>query len=206
MTRRQDSRSGATVPIEIAVGRPGWRTPLVVILAWLFALLGAATAWAHGGEETTVGYVLVQQALGHLAHDTSAAGIDLAMEKADDALDTPDNEGVDIAKVQQARAALEANQVARAQELLTQAITAAVAAQPPATGMSTGTRTIEPELAGRPAAADVGWVPAIASLALLLAGAYLTYRYRPADTPAQLRRRLAQTADGDTQGSRQEMP
>ncbi|MCA0296083.1 MAG: hypothetical protein LCH96_12400 [Actinobacteria bacterium] len=150
--------------------------------------------------------MLAQQALGHLAHDTSAAGIEVAMEKVDDALETSDNAGVDIAKVQQARAALEANQVTRAQELLAQAISAAVAALPPATGMSTGTRTIEPELAGRPDAPAPSWILAIASLALLLGGSYLAYRYRPADTPAQLRRRLAQPADRDAQASREETP
>ena len=49
----------------------------------------AETAWAHGEGEPEEGYLLVQQALGHLAHDTSAKGIDLAMEKVQDALDTP---------------------------------------------------------------------------------------------------------------------
>jgi len=73
----------------------GRSSTLAVLVVLAFAMI-AAPAAAHGDGETEEGYRLVQQALGHLAHDASAAGIDLAMEKVDDALATRDQEGVSV--------------------------------------------------------------------------------------------------------------
>ena len=69
----------------------------VSVLAVLVTLALAAPASADGEGETTEGYLLVQQALGHLAHDTSHEGMALAMEKVEDALATEDQDGVDVA-------------------------------------------------------------------------------------------------------------
>ncbi len=77
-----------------------------------------ATAQAHGDDESQEGYVLVQQALAHLAHNAGDEGINLAMEKVDDALMTEDQEGVNVAEVEQGMQALEAGQVDEARTLL----------------------------------------------------------------------------------------
>jgi hypothetical protein len=84
------TRAGATLGRSFLAR--GWvparllRSGVVAALALLFAFALVPPASAHGGDETEEGYLLVQQALGHLAHDTSHDGIALAMEKVDDAL------------------------------------------------------------------------------------------------------------------------
>ena len=80
------------------------------------------SAWAHGAGETKEGYVLVQQALGHLAHDSGHAGVEGAMEKVNDALATTDQVGVNVAEVKQAGAALAADRVGPARVLLQHSI------------------------------------------------------------------------------------
>lgn len=155
------------------------------------ACAGASAAWAHGEGETTEGYVLVQQALGHLAHGTSMSTLDLAMEKVDDALETEDQEGVDVAELEQGMAALEAHDVDRARTLLQDSIQEAVAALPPATGNETGTHQIPLELEGRPdLRAQDGGLLAASALALVL-GAWLSFLFRPLDSIRTLRARLA---------------
>ena len=83
-------------PQEAARGRRPWVTFLLACALAVGSMLSAAPARADEPGETTVGYLLVQQALGHLAHDTSSEGIEIAMEKTDDALGTNDQEGVDV--------------------------------------------------------------------------------------------------------------
>lgn len=54
---------------------------LVVVVILLLGVSAAAMpASAHGGDESKEGYLLVQQALGHLAHDGGHVGMDAAME------------------------------------------------------------------------------------------------------------------------------
>ena len=117
------------------------RTLISCALAAAATVALAPGAWAHGGDgETTEGYVLVQQALGYLAHE-GASGSDAAMEKVDDAMATTDQEGVDVALVQQADDALKAGDVGAAQDLLQRSIAAAVSSLKPAVGEDTGTST-----------------------------------------------------------------
>lgn len=186
-------RAGAT---------PGWhflvrrsilarlsRSGVVAALALLFAFALVPPASAHGGEETEEGYLLVQQALGHLAHDTSHVGVALAMEKVDDALATEDQDGVDVAAVEKAKTALETDQVDTARTLLQGSIKEALSELPPATGGETGTTVIVPALPGRDGLTGRDWSFIAASVMCLLAGAFLAYRFRPADAVGELRRR-----------------
>lgn len=176
----------------IHTSRP--RRLLVVLVAItgmaIVNVVAAASASAHGDDETTEGYVLVQQALGHLAHDTSMTGRDLAMEKIDDALNTTDQEGVDVAELQRAKAALAAGQVVQARTLLQDSITQALATLEPATGEETGTTVVLTPLPGGQGRTDVDWVLLGVSTMLLVVGVYLAWLFRPRDNVRALRRRL----------------
>lgn len=158
----------------------------------------APAAWAHGEGETTEGYVLVQQALGHLAHDTGHVGIDQAMEKVDDALATEDQQGVDVAEVTRAKVLLEAHDVVQARQLLQQSIAAATSKLPAATGEMTGTTIVHLPLRGRDDLSSSDWVVAGGSLLLALLGLGLAIRFRPHDNLRQLRRQLTHADDGST--------
>jgi hypothetical protein len=156
--------------------------------------LFASPAWAHGEGESEEGYVLVQQALGHLAHDTTIDGIMLAMEKIDDALGTEDQEGVDVAELQQARAALEAGQTEQGRALLQHSISEAVSELEPATGDETGTAVVLLALPGRGSLTGADWGVLAASVALVLLGGGLAWHFGPADSVGQLRRLLGNPA------------
>ncbi len=178
---------------------PGRRPPAVrrlrhLLVVVAIALLGVSTAAvpasAHGTDESKEGYVLVQQALGHLAHDGGHVGMDAAMEKIDDALAAEDHDGVDVAEVQRAKQALESEQIDQARTLLQNSITQALADLPAATGEMTGTKQVLTPLPGRDGLAGRDWVFLAASAALLLIGFGLAGWYRPADTIGDLRRLL----------------
>lgn len=177
---------------------PTWLARLAVALT--LGVIGsftvAAPAWAHGDGETDEGYLLVQQALGHLAHDTSATGIDLAMEKVQDALDTADQEGVDVVEVEQGMAALDVGNVDLARSLLQDSIREAVQGLPPATGSQTGTTTVSPGLPGRSGMHAQDWFFLAASVVVLLVGAGLAFVFRPPDSVRVLRTRLAAPGPG----------
>ena len=166
------------------------RGAAVCALTVLAMVILAPSASAHGGDETKEGYLLVQQALGHLAHETNHEGISLAMEKVDDALKTEDQEGVDVAVLRQAMQALEAGQVDKARTLLQRSIKEATSNLMPATGEETGTTVIRPALPGRDGLTGRDWSFLGASVLCLLFGAWLAHRFRPADTVGELRRRL----------------
>jgi hypothetical protein len=171
---------------------------LVLVLTVLGSALGVPSALAHGGDESEEGYVLVQQALAHLAHDTTHVGMDLAMEKLDDALAAEDQDGVAVAEVERAKRALEADQVGRARSLLQRSIRDALSDLPPAVGEQTGTTVVAPALEGRGDLTGRDWWFLAMSFAALVAGVALAYRFRPPDTVAGLRRQLS--ADGHDSG------
>jgi hypothetical protein len=163
---------------------------MVLVLALLGLMVGAPGALGHGGDESEEGYLLVQQALAHLAHDTTHVGMELAMEKVDDALAVEDQEGVAVDEVERAKQALEVNQVDRARSLLQRSIEGALSELPPAVGEQTGTTVVAPALEGRGDLTGRDWLFLALSTVVLLAGVALAYRFRPADTVADLRRRL----------------
>lgn len=169
----------------------GWRTALMAtILVVLGGVASAAPAWAHGAGETEEGYVLVQQALGHLAHEPNMAGVEAAMEKIDDTLATKDQEGVNVAQVKEAQMALDAGKVEAGQALLQKSITQAVSQLKPATGDETGTTLVSSELPGRGTLTSLDWGILLICLLLLREGVALATRFRPVDNIAALRRRL----------------
>lgn len=203
---RADRTSGVPVP-DFAVSTPppaSERTSVrlarcvLIVGIGLFSLVAVpSVASAHGEGEATEGYLLVQQALGHLAHDTTSTGIELAMEKVDDALATEDQEGVDVAKVEEAVGALEAGQVDEARGLLQDSITQALDGLPAATGNQTGTTLVVPGLPGRSGIDGQGWGFLVVSFALLLLGVGLAVRFRPQDTVGELRLTLSPSATGN---------
>ena len=169
------------------------RHAVPLFLTWvvvLTALLSASPVWADEPGETDVGYLLVQQALGHLAHDTNDTGIDLALEKVDDALNTKDQEGVDVAELRQARAALEAGDVPQGRAQLTESISAALSQLPPATGEGTGTTTVPSALPGRGTLSGSDWMLLVVSVLLLGLGGGLAWHFRPRDNLRRLRAQL----------------
>jgi hypothetical protein len=173
------------------------RCVLVIVLGFVALLSVPTVASAHDDEETEEGYLLVQQALGHLAHDTSHEGIELAMEKVGDALETEDQEGVDVAEVEQAMGMLEAGEADRARDLLQDSIEDAVHDLPPATGNQTGTTVVVPELPGKSDMGGQEWGFLAASIAVLLLGALLALRFRPRDRIGDLRRTLEHPGTGE---------
>ena len=174
------------------------RLAAVAAISLLAAFWSAPAAWADGEGETTEGYLLVQQALGHLVHDTGMSGIDLAMEKVDDALETDDQEGVDVAELERGMAALESGDVGMARTLLQDSIRQATTALPPATGNQTGTRIVTPELPGRPDLRAQDWVLVATSALALVSGVWLAFLFRPRDTIRTLRTRLATALASDS--------
>lgn len=175
-------------PKRSAHGRRIWTRILVLVV--MAGLTSAAPAWADEPGETDVGYILVQQALGHLAHNKTSTGMDFAIEKIGDVLATKDQAGINIAEVQQAKAALEAGQATQAQALLQHSITEAVSKLAPATGEETGTKVVPDPIPGRGALGGTGLLFLAASVLLLFVGGGLAYRFKPTDTVGQLRERL----------------
>lgn len=163
---------------------------IVASIALVGLSVGVPAASAHGGPASEEGYILVQQALGELAHSTSRTGVDLAMEKIDAALVVKDQEGVAVAEVKKAKQALEAGQIEQTRTLLQGSIKEALGALEPATGEQTGTTVVLPELPGRNGLGRGDWAMLAASLVLLLTGIGLAFRFRPHDTVGELRQRL----------------
>ena len=119
----------------------------------------------------------------------------MAMEKVDDALETEDHEGVDVAEVRQGMAALEAGDVDEARVLLQDSITEALAERPLATGYETGTGLVPPVLSGRDAFGGGDWVVLLASIAVVGVGVWLSVRFRPHESVSALRLLLGTTPD-----------
>lgn len=176
----------------------GFARPAAIVVILLFVVFTAPPASAHGGDESTEGYLLVQQALGHLAHDASANGIDLAMEKVGDALETDDQEGVSVPEVEQARTALEAGNATEARALLQNSIEEAVSGLPRATGNETGTTTVVPELPGRSGLGGQDWLFLLLSIGAVLVGSWLAFLFKPHESIGVLRSLLRQEPEAVT--------
>jgi len=175
-----------------------WTILSLVAMIALGALVTATPAEAHGGGETDKGYILVQQALGHLAHDTGHTGIELATEKIDDALRTKDQQGIDVSEIKQAKAALAAGRVQEGRVLLQLSIAEATSRLKAAVGEETGTKVVLSPLPGRGNLSGGDWALLVTSLLLVLLGGVLAWRFGPADNIGELRRRLSIPAAGRT--------
>lgn len=166
--------------------RLAWR--LRVVAAVMVAPLTlTAPAHSHDEDETSEGYLLVQQALAHLSHDASPEGIELAMEKVSDALRTDEHQGMDSDEVRSGMDALEAGQVQQARARLEDSITVALANQPLASGYETGTRLVSPELPGRGPLGPGDLLVLGISVVMAGIGGWLSVRFRPHDSMSALR-------------------
>ena len=167
------------------------RTAFLLALAVAIgSSLSVTPAWAHGSGETEVGYMLVQQALGHLAHQIDKEGVMPAMEKIDDALRTTDQAGVDVAELKQAKMELMAGNIAQGRALLQHSIIQALSQLPPPTGEETGTKIVLDPLPGRGALTGTDWGFLVFSFLMILLGVGLSWRFRPTENIHELRQKL----------------
>jgi hypothetical protein len=108
---------------EGVMTRPPRGLPLllsVLALAW-FAVVGlAAPALAHEGEEEVPARTQVATADAILR--TQPEQVELAADRINDALEAEDHEGVDLGRVEQAKAALAADDMLKTELLLEQAL------------------------------------------------------------------------------------
>ncbi|MBN9151131.1 MAG: hypothetical protein KF739_00825 [Cryobacterium sp.] len=171
---------------NLRVGRVRRFAFFSLVLALLGVSVVGPPAWAHGGDGVTEGYVIVQQALSYLVNDTSPAGTMKALEKVDEVLIAEDQDGVDVAEVEQAKTALSAGDTKTAQTLLQGSITEAVAALKPAVGEETGTTTMLAPYAQGPLT-GTDWAFLVLSVLAAVGGTILAMWLRPRQGLRELR-------------------
>jgi hypothetical protein len=91
-----------------------------ITVAWLAVAALATPAAAHEGEESVPALTQVQVAVTILR--TQPELVDLAADRINDATEAEDKDGVDIDRVEQAKSALEAGDMAKTELLLEQAL------------------------------------------------------------------------------------
>jgi len=91
-----------------------------IAVAWLAVAALATPAAAHEGEESVPALTQVQVAVAILR--TQPEQVDLAADRINDATEAEDKDGVDIDRVEQAKTALEAGDMAKTELLLEQAL------------------------------------------------------------------------------------
>ncbi len=187
------------------------RVGLLTAVALLAVLALPSPAQANE-EETEEANLLVLQSISLIANDNEPETI---AERLTDALEAPDKSGVDLAKVQQALTLVEesgtsgdsAERIAEARTLLGEAIDIRAATgygeipgpgevgedtAPYAQGAQSGTTVVLDALRPARGVADGGDAVLLAAgIAMLLAGLYLSRRWRPHDSIHELRRRSA---------------
>lgn len=173
--------------------RPRWarfgrRSLAGVLMVFLSVTVVGPAAWAHGGDPSAEGYVIVQQALSYLVNDPSPAGTAKALEKVDAVLTAEDQDGVAVADVQQAKTALTAGDTTTARTLLQGSIEEAVAALKPAVGEETGTTIMVAPYVSQGPLSVTGWVFLVLSVLLAIGGTVMAVRYRPRESMRDLRR------------------
>ena len=179
------NRSHRTTPLRHL------RTALLLVLVVAFgSSLAMTPAWAHGSGESKVAYMLVQQALGHLAHQVGKEGVMPAIEKIDDALRATDQMGVNVAELRQAKMELMAGNVAQGRALLQHSIIEALSQLPPPTGEQTGTKIVLDPLPGRGNLTRTDFAFLIVSILMIFLGVGLSWRFRPTENIHELRQKL----------------
>lgn len=184
-----------------------------LLLAAAMTLATGGAAGAHEGEEEIAAIDSVRQAIAYIVNTPD--DMDVIVDKVADATEAEDQEGVDVALVEQARAALERDDMVDARVFLLRAIGARLdlsgtdvhpILQVPAdsttlelaTGEQTGTIAAVDPLSGRGDVTGTDLVLLGIAVVLAAAGAFLALRWRPADTVRRLRRRLAGPATKGT--------
>ncbi len=93
---------------------------MVGLFVAALVFLTAAPASAHEGDEGTEAFLFVRQAVALIVNTPDDR--DAIADKINDAIEAPDDHGVDVALVEQARTALEAEDIHQARTLLEQSI------------------------------------------------------------------------------------
>lgn len=176
------------------------RRPITILVALLVGLwlstLAATPATAHEGDSDQAS-VLVLQAIGLIVN--KPGDMDAITDKVNDALEAPKKEGVDLAQVQSAMDALDANHMDQARTLLQRSLEGAP--QEVAVGEETGTTVVHDGLSTTGDLGGWSWTLLAASVLVLALGVWLSVRFRPAQSVRELRRRLARPPAGPTHGS-----
>lgn len=191
--------------------RTGLRAVLAALLLAVALVAWPNAAWANE-EETDEAALLVLQSVSLIANNAST---DAVVERIEDALDAPDQTGVQRDAVEQALQIVEQasgtgqerQARARARDLLAGAVRVRFATgygnvpepgevdtgeAPYASGAEPGTSVVLDELRPVRGIADGGDIALFAlSAAAVIAGLYLSRRWRPGTSIGQLRRRSA---------------
>ncbi|MFB9653468.1 hypothetical protein [Pseudarthrobacter oxydans] len=149
----------------------------------------ALPASADMADPSSEGYLLVQQALGHLVHDPADVGP--ALEKVGAALAAPDQDGVSVSELQQAKDALLAGNTAQGRALLQESISVALSTLKPATGDQTGTTVVLDPLPPRGPLTGTDWGFLSVSMLAIVTGLLLAFVFRPHENVRALRLLLA---------------
>lgn len=168
-------------------GRKRARRVAVGAAAAALTLLPAAPALAHGGGDAKESRVLVLDALSFLAN-RPAGYEDMVMDKVGDALDAPDKDGVDLAAVTKAQAALKAGDLSATRTLLQSAV---LPMDEPVTGEEPGTTAMLDPWDPSVSLGGLDGVLAALSAAALAGGVVLAVRSRPHDSIRVLNTRLS---------------
>lgn len=183
---QHDTRHPVTPPL---CARRACAVALLACLLLVGGLTSAPLASAREGDSPSEAYLLVQQALGHVVNDPADVGP--VLEKIDAALAAPDQDGVSLAELQQAKAVLQAGNSAQGRALLQESISAALSTLKPATGDETGTTVVLDPLPARTGLSGADWGVLTASMLAILTGLVLAYVFRPQPNVRELRLLLA---------------
>jgi hypothetical protein len=155
---------------------------MAVVIAALATVVPALPAAAHEGDSDQA-RVLVLDALAYLANQPDGY-VDDVTDKVGDALEAPDTEGVDLAKVRAAQASLESGDLTQVRADLQDSVEPLTER---VTGEEPGTTTMLDPLPGRDGWTGGDTVLVVLSVLVLLAGVVLAIRWRPEESLHDLR-------------------
>lgn len=164
---------------------------VIALLAVVAAPFAAASARADGGQSSEEGYVMVLQALSYLVNDTGPNGTAQAIAMVDDALAAEDQDGVDVAVLQDAKVALQEGRVDAGKALLEESITEALASLEPAVGEESGTTEVLPPLPPKTALSGLDWFFLVLSVVAAAVGVFLAVLFRPTESLRELSQDIA---------------
>ncbi len=137
---------------------------------------------------------MVLQALSFLVNEPGPNGTAQAGAMVEDALAAEDQDGVDVAALEQAQTALEAGDADQAQQLLQDSIAEAIAELEPAVGDETGTTQMLPPLPPQNGLSPTDWLFLALSVLAAAAGIALAVLFRPKESLRELSATIAAEA------------